>query len=67
VKRSFDPLGIFAPGVILPSGEPPISRLKVGSAALPLPTDIARALREIERKGGYGRLRMDIAGDQVSP
>jgi FAD/FMN-containing dehydrogenase len=67
VKRSFDPLGIFAPGVILPSGESPISRLKVGSAALPLPTDIARALREIERKGGYGRLRMDIAGDQVSP
>jgi FAD/FMN-containing dehydrogenase len=67
VKRSFDPLGIFAPGVILPSGEPPISRLKVGSAALPLPTDIARALREIERKGGYWRLRMDIAGDQVSP
>ncbi len=31
VKRAFDPLGIFNPGIILPSGEPPISRLKVGA------------------------------------
>ena len=29
-QGSFDPLGIFNPGIILPSGEPPISRLKVG-------------------------------------
>ncbi|HYC31250.1 MAG TPA: FAD-linked oxidase C-terminal domain-containing protein, partial [Gemmatimonadales bacterium] len=65
VKRSFDPLGILAPGVILPSGESPIGRLKVGAGAAPLPPDIARALREIERKGGYGRLRMDLAGDAV--
>ena len=62
VKRSFDPLGILAPGVILPSGEPPIGRLKVGAAALALPDDIARALRDIERTGGYGRCRMDLAG-----
>ncbi|HEX6105986.1 MAG TPA: FAD-binding oxidoreductase [Gemmatimonadales bacterium] len=62
VKRSFDPLGILAPGVILPSAEPPIGRLKVGDGAAALPDDIARALREIERSGGYARSRMEIAG-----
>jgi FAD/FMN-containing dehydrogenase len=61
VKDAFDPLGILAPGVILPSGEAPISRLKVGSQAIPLPDDIAHALREIERKGAYGRCRLDLA------
>ena len=62
VKHSFDPLGILAPGVILPSGDPPIRQLKVGPHAVGLPDDIARALREIERKGGYARPRMDLAG-----
>jgi FAD/FMN-containing dehydrogenase len=66
VKRSFDPLGILAPGVILPSGEPPIGRLKVGTGAATLPDDIAHALRDIERKGGYGRCRMEIAGEVES-
>jgi FAD/FMN-containing dehydrogenase len=61
VKRAFDPRGIFAPGVILPSGEPPISHLKVGARAFPLPDDIAGALREIERRGGYGRCRLELA------
>jgi FAD/FMN-containing dehydrogenase len=63
IKDSFDPLGIFNPGIILPSGEPPITRLKVGSNATPLPPDIAGALREIERTGGYGRSRLDIVGE----
>jgi FAD/FMN-containing dehydrogenase len=62
VKLAFDPLGILAPGVILPSGEPAITRLKVGRQAVPLPDDIARALREIERKGGYGQCRLELAG-----
>ena len=61
IKRAFDPRGIFAPGVIIPSADPPISRLKVGAHALPLPDDIARALRDIERKGGYGRCRLELA------
>jgi FAD/FMN-containing dehydrogenase len=61
VKHSFDPLGIFNPGIILPSGEPPISRLKVGANALPLPPDLERSLREIERTGGYGRCRLELA------
>jgi FAD/FMN-containing dehydrogenase len=60
VKRTFDPLGIFGPGVILPSGAPAISHLKTGAKAIPLPEDIAAALREIERKGGYGKCRMEL-------
>jgi len=63
VKHSFDPLGIFNPGVILPSGEPPISRLKVGASAVSLPSDIQQSLREIERTGGYERCRLDLAGE----
>jgi len=65
VKRAFDPLGILNPGVILPdpAAGPPISRLKVGAGAAPLPDDISTALREIERSGGYARPRLDLAGD----
>jgi FAD/FMN-containing dehydrogenase len=63
VKQAFDPLGILAPGVILPSGEPAITRLKVGRQAIPLPDDIERALRDIERTGGYGRCRLELAAE----
>jgi FAD/FMN-containing dehydrogenase len=63
VKTSFDPLGILNPGIILPSGEPPIARLKAGAGAVPLPPDIAEALRDIERGGGYARSRLEIADD----
>jgi FAD/FMN-containing dehydrogenase len=61
VKQSFDPLGIFNPGIILPASEPPITRLKVGSGAVSIPADVERALREIERTGGYGRSRLELA------
>jgi FAD/FMN-containing dehydrogenase len=61
LKLAFDPLGVLAPGVILPSGEPAITRLKVGGQAVPIPDDIARALREIERGAGYGRCRLELA------
>jgi FAD/FMN-containing dehydrogenase len=64
IKASFDPLGILNPGIILPSGEPPIARLKAGAGAVPLPPDIAAALRDIERSGGYARPRLEIADDQ---
>jgi FAD/FMN-containing dehydrogenase len=63
VKESFDPLGILNPGVILSSGEPPISRLKVGVNAVSLPVDIQRSLREIEQTGGYDRCRLELAGE----
>jgi hypothetical protein len=69
VKQAFDPLGIFNPGIILPcpegphAGEPPIGRLKVGSGAVPIPADVQRGLREIELTGGYGRCRLELAGE----
>ena len=66
VKRAFDPLGILNPGVILPSGDAPVSRLKVGAGAVALPEDIARELRRIEQRGDYARSRLDLA-DGVSP
>jgi hypothetical protein len=65
VKAAFDPLGIFNPGIILPSGEAPISRLKVGRNAVPIPPDVQRFLREIELTGGYGRSRLEVAGEDV--
>lgn len=61
VKRHFDPLGIFNPGVILPSGEPPLQKLKVGADAARLPKDIEAGLREIERTGGYATPRLRLA------
>ena len=61
VKTAFDPDGIFNPGVKLPRGAPPFRDLKVGQDATPIPEDIALALREIERSGGYGRSRVEIA------
>ena len=61
VKRSFDPLGILNPGIILPTGQPPINHLKVGAQAAVLPDDIARELRRIEQTGGYARNRLDLA------
>lgn len=66
VKQSFDPRGIFNPGVILPSGNPPISRLKVGPSAVPLPSDLTRSLRQIELTGDYGRSRLELAGELES-
>jgi FAD/FMN-containing dehydrogenase len=65
VKRAFDPLGILNPGVILPSGEPPISRLKVGAHAVALPDDIARGLRRIEQRGGYAQRRLELADGRL--
>ena len=61
VKKSFDSSGIFNPGVILPSAEPAISRLKVGQDAVQLPPDIERGLREIEVTAGYARCRLELA------
>jgi len=63
VKNCFDPLGILNPGVILPAVQDasPLSRLKVGAEAAPIPEDIALALRTVEREGGYARSRLTIA------
>ena len=40
----------------------PFDRLKAGAGAVPIPHDIAAALRDIERQGGYARDRLDLAG-----
>lgn len=61
VKLAFDPRGILNPGVKLPDGTPPLSSLKVGPEASPIPPDIAAALHEIERTGGYARSRVAVA------
>ncbi len=61
VKTAFDPVGIFNPGVKVGASAPSLAQLKVGAAAAPIPDDIAQALREIERSGGYARSRVDLA------
>jgi FAD/FMN-containing dehydrogenase len=61
VKTAFDPLGIFNPGVKLADGGSPLQQLKIGESAAPIPEDIALALREIERTGGYARSRVELA------
>jgi FAD/FMN-containing dehydrogenase len=65
VKTAFDPHGILNPGVILDPDAPAIARLKTGAGAAPIPDDIAQALRAIEREGGYGRSRLEIADEVV--
>jgi FAD/FMN-containing dehydrogenase len=61
IKRAFDPDGTLNPGVLLTGGAGPIDQLKVGSRAVALPGDIAHALRQIEREGGYDRARLSLA------
>ena len=65
VKHAFDPSGVFNPGIALPSGEPAISRLKVGPGAAAIPEDIQRGLREIELAGGYARSRLELADSKT--
>ena len=62
VKDAFDPAGIMNPGVIFPDTHMAFDRLKTGAGAAAIPEDIAAALRDIERSGGYARDRLDLAG-----
>ena len=66
VKTAFDPHGILNPGVKLAAGLDPLGSLKLGPGAAEIPADVAGALREIERTGGYARSRMEIAEQQGS-
>ena len=55
VKRAYDPLSIFNPGVIIPAPEwTPLADLKVGAEAAPIPDDIAARLLEVERNSAWG-------------
>jgi FAD/FMN-containing dehydrogenase len=66
LKRTLDPSAILNPGVILSAGTPPITQLKVGRNAIPLPDDLDQALREIERSGGYAKSRLELAGEELN-
>ncbi|HZH41707.1 MAG TPA: FAD-binding oxidoreductase [Gemmatimonadales bacterium] len=64
VKRSYDPLGKMNPGVIIPAaGGSPISNLKVGPGAAPIPPVIAQKLRQIEREAGWGTPKASLIAD----
>ncbi len=67
VKTTFDPAGIFNPGVkiVLDHGSP-IGRLKVGAGAVPLAPEIEAGLRRIERDGGYAIARLQLADDPLA-
>jgi hypothetical protein len=62
VKRAYDPHGVFNPGVILPATDwTPLADLKVGSDAAPIPDDIARRLRDVERHAAWSTPKLDLA------
>jgi len=62
VKRSYDPIGLMNPGVIIPAaGWSPISRLKVGPDAAPIPPLIAERLRRIEKDAGWSVAKSSLA------
>lgn len=63
VKKAFDPAGVLNPGVIVPgAGSAPLVGLKVGPRAANIPGDIAAALRELERTGGWGTSPLELPG-----
>lgn len=62
VKRAYDPLSIFNPGVIIPAaGWTPLAELKVGERAAAIPDDIAARLRDVERTAGWATPKPELA------
>lgn len=62
IKRCFDPTGRFNPGVLLAAGGDPLSRLKVGPDAAPIPSDVAQWLRDVEVARRWDASRWPNAG-----
>lgn len=62
VKRAFDPAGRWNPGVLLPDGADPLTRLKVGRDAAALPDGAAEWLRALEGGARWGTPRWDPPG-----
>lgn len=62
LKRAYDPLTIFNPGVIIPAADwDPLVDLKVGAEAASIPADIAARLRTIERSAEWGVAKSELA------
>jgi len=62
LKHRYDPLCALNPGVIIPTAIwAPLADLKVGPEATPIPDDIARRLRELERTAGWATPKLDLA------
>jgi len=62
LKRAYDSRSLLNPGVIIPSADwAPLADLKLGPEATPIPDDIARRLRELERTAGWGTPKLDLA------
>jgi FAD/FMN-containing dehydrogenase len=61
VKRAYDPLTIFNPGVIIPAIDwSPLDALKVGDGATAIPDDIATRLREVERSAAWATPKLEL-------
>ena len=62
VKRAYDPLSIFNPGVIIPANDwSPVTALKVGDDAAAIPDDIATRLRDVERTAAWATPKLQLA------
>jgi FAD/FMN-containing dehydrogenase len=62
LKRAYDSRSLLNPGVIIPSADwAPLADLKLGPEATPIPDDIARRLRELERTAGWATSKLDLA------
>jgi len=62
LKQAYDPRSTLNPGVIIPSADwAPLADLKVGPEAAPIPEDIARRLRELERTAGWATPKRELA------
>ena len=61
VKQSFDPNGIFNPGVKVPTpGERAIGAIKYDPSLAPHPANVAAALARVERERAYARSRLEL-------
>jgi hypothetical protein len=61
VKRCFDPLGIFNPGVKVPTaGERALGAIKYDPTLPSLPADARVALARVDRERAYARSRLEL-------